>query len=68
LPVANTEIKLMPICFSDLETLEESIDGIIKHHSTSFVHLEIVPGVGPSYPYVRISDAVDQFRAALERS
>jgi sulfopyruvate decarboxylase subunit beta len=54
--------------FSDLETLENSIDGIINQRGPTFVHLEITPGVGPSYPYVRVSDAVEQFRAALERS
>jgi thiamine pyrophosphate-dependent acetolactate synthase large subunit-like protein len=54
--------------FSDLATLENSIDGIVNQTGPTFVRLEIVPGVGPSYPYVRVSDAVAQFRAALERS
>jgi len=52
---------------SDLETFEKSIDGIINQVGPTFVRLEIKPGVGPSYPYVRASDCVDAFRAAITR-
>jgi len=52
---------------SDLKTLEKSIDGIIDEVGPTFVRLEIKPGVGPSYPYVRASDCVENFRAAIAR-
>lgn len=53
--------------FSDLKTFEKSIDSVISEVGPTFVRLEIAPGVGPPYPYVRVSEAVGRFRAALER-
>jgi sulfopyruvate decarboxylase subunit beta len=52
---------------SDLATLEKTIDAIIDQVGPTFVRLEIKPGIGPAYPYVRASDCVDAFRAAIAR-
>ncbi len=52
---------------SDLKTFQESINGIVNEAGPTFVRLEIKPGVGPSYPYVRASACVDTFRAAIAR-
>jgi sulfopyruvate decarboxylase subunit beta len=54
--------------FSDLATLEKMIDRVISETGPTFVHLKIVPGSGPNYPYVRVSDCVDAFREALAKS
>ena len=52
--------------FSGVVTLENSIDGVVNQTGPTFVRLEIMPGVGPPYPYVRVGDAVDQFKEALK--
>jgi len=54
--------------FSDVATFEKTIDSVINEVGPTFVHLKIVPGAGPSYPYVRVSDCVDAFRDALAKS
>lgn len=54
--------------FSDVETFEKSIDSVIDEIGPTFVHLKIVPGAGPNYPYVRVSDCVNAFREALAKS
>jgi phosphonopyruvate decarboxylase len=57
--------------FEDLQTLEDNIDIVINQVGPTFVCLKVSPALDkpiPPFPYVRVSDAVDQFRAALQRS
>ena len=54
--------------FSDAEIFEKNIDYVISESGPTFVHLKIVPGAGPNYPYIRVGDCVDAFREALAKS
>ena len=54
--------------FAEFMQFEREIDGVISEVGPTFVHLKIVPGAGPDYPYVRVSDRVEAFREALARS
>jgi thiamine pyrophosphate-dependent acetolactate synthase large subunit-like protein len=57
--------------FADVETLEKNIDIIINQAGPNFVCLKVSPALDkpiPPFPYVRVSDAVGRFRAALRRS
>jgi thiamine pyrophosphate-dependent acetolactate synthase large subunit-like protein len=57
--------------FADVETLEKNIDTIINQVGPTFVCLKVSPALDkpiPPFPWVRVSDAVGRFRAALQRS
>jgi sulfopyruvate decarboxylase subunit beta len=54
--------------FSNVEVFERGIDSVVDEIGPTFVHLKIVAGTGPDYPYVRVSDCVDAFRDALAKS